>query len=446
MMIMNKKLVNIQLTFQRLCVGLMLLASCSLSSAEETYFEDLSLNGLSTYVQLRDDYYIGGLYLETLNSDAEDIIYSAGAKRMELRVLIDKWSPRRFAQQWNQLLLINNNADSINNFSDEILSFLDLPKDDLIAGDKITIDLDPANGTSVYLNGVKAFQVKDNEFFNLLLNTWIGPRPPSSGFKNNLLTLSTDTANTELLTRYESSEPSEERSAKVAKWFAIESKKTKKEPSEDRQSRDEDTQVAGIAPPSTDTTKAKRLGDNTTSIEKPELKIALETVSTLNKPVLELEKPAFTSASTSIATGVAGSAPVGSTNTTQKADGAPAENKTETEDVKSEQSPPEQDNGENNAQNEMFAAYQKMIVGLTFKNTEYPDRAYEFKQQGKVIIKVVINREGKVLDIIEESLSKYGQLNRAAVKAVKKTSPYPKLPSNLIAKEITVTLPFTFKI
>ena len=436
---MNKKLLVKQSLYRSLCTGLLILVSCSLSSAEETYFEDLSLNGLSTYVQLRDDYYIGGLYLETLNSDAEAITYSSGAKRMELRVVIDKWSPRRFAQQWNQLLLINNDSESINNFSDEILSFLDLPKDDLIAGDKITIDLDPAKGTSVYLNNVKAFQVKDNAFFNLLLNTWIGPRPPSSGFKNNLLILSTDAANTELLTRYETSKPSDDRSAKVAKWFADDPQTKKQTPRKSVQEQSDDTQIArAAAPPSTDTTTAKRIGGNTGPVDKPELKIAVDAIAIASKPVVELEKVALTSAPTTIANSGVAKEPVQSAATTN--------DKTQAEDAKTEQSKPEQVDSENDAQEALLLAYQKKITVLTFGNTVYPERAYKFKQQGSVVIKVVINRKGKVLDIIEVSPSKYGQLNRAVITAVKKTSPYPKLPEDLIANEITVTMPFTFKI
>ena len=70
----------------------------------------------------------------------------------------------------------------------------------------------------------------------------------------------------------------------------------------------------------------------------------------------------------------------------------------------------------------------------------------DFNQQGLVELTVVVNRKGKVLDIIEKTKSKHKLLNNAARRAIKSTAPYPEVPKNLEGEQVSVDLPFNFKL
>ncbi|MFT5575881.1 MAG: protein TonB [Bermanella sp.] len=128
-------------------------------------------------------------------------------KRMDIRVLAQSWSKRRFVQQWNQLILTNNNTDTHKAHLDNIIAFASLLKDDLLAGDHLTFDLLPDEGTTIKLNGTTLLKTSDPEFFNLLLSCWIGARPPSSGFKQNVLKLPTGERGTTLMASFDFTAP-----------------------------------------------------------------------------------------------------------------------------------------------------------------------------------------------------------------------------------------------
>ena len=115
-------------------MGIALVGHSLLATAQGA-FEDLTMNGLAAYEQLRKEYYIGALFLESLSSDPQVIRDMEGYKRMDLRITADQWSPRRFAQQWNQAILINNSEEVQQQLAEEIINFTNLPIEDLIAGD-----------------------------------------------------------------------------------------------------------------------------------------------------------------------------------------------------------------------------------------------------------------------------------------------------------------------
>jgi hypothetical protein len=58
----------------------------------------------------------------------------------------------------------------------------------LVAGDNFSVDWVPGVGTSVLVNGEPQGEpIKEPEFFNALLNIWLGPRPADSHLKDALL-------------------------------------------------------------------------------------------------------------------------------------------------------------------------------------------------------------------------------------------------------------------
>ncbi|MEE8056903.1 MAG: TonB family protein [Pseudomonadales bacterium] len=427
-----------------LLLGILFLALSSIATnslAQDSSFDELSLNGLASFVRLRKEYYIGGLYLEILNQDTGSVINMSGKKRMEIRITIDKWSPRRFTQQWNQAILINNDQESQEEFADQILKFTDMPKHELIAGDRIVINMDPSKGTTVYLNDQQMLKTTNNAFFDVLLSTWIGQRPPSSNFRNDILTLPTDQAGTDLLARYATITPTASRKKKIAAWMqptksktttkakAVAAKATASEP-------------AGFLPPSSDTTvTAKRANKTTPKAKVPTAIVQPKIVA----PKIAAPKPSITLDKSSLTSNL-----VKKPKPTAKQVKKPAPEKTATaaESAPKKVAKPAKPQvaAAEKEQKALLKTYRSNLIKLTLLNSAYPKRAMRLKQEGLVVLNVKVNRQGKLLDIVEERTSEHPLLNKAAQKAVKKTAPYPEIPRDLIGEEITVSLPFNFKL
>lgn len=438
---------NLLLLRQPLFVIFFALVISSQSNAQLDDSGQLTLNGLAAYQQLRNEYYIGALYLENPNTDTSAIINSAGKRRMELRVTIERWSPRRFAQQWNQLILINNEQAAINALANEILKFIDIPKEELIAGDVLIIDNAPDSGTRVYLNDTEVFNVAGNDFFTLLLNTWIGQRPPATAFKNDILTLPTDQQGEALLSRFKTITPSSQREQNVAAWF-----KEKQGPAtadstnddiasappgaEDNSSERQDTESTKQPNLSTAIATDNLATDNDSTLDEPKASKDLAASAAINTapPALDLVKPQLTD-------------PPQQVDETVLAE--PVLDKTVSEAVKaSELAAQAIAKAKQQAieQETLREQYRSEILRLTYNNTQYPKRALDFKQEGQVLIQVTLSRNGQLLGTSEEIASKYSLLNKAALKAIKKTAPFPVPPEKLQGNPITLSLPFIFKL
>ena len=147
---------------------------------------ELVLNGLAIHQELQAEYFIAGLYLPSPSKDTNEILAMAGAKRMEMRVTYDNFSPRKFAGLWRDSLVINNSPADIEKFGADMLRFSSVMGGKLVTGDQVIIEYRPGSATVISVNGNELARF-DANFFPLLLRTWIGPRPNSSDFKRDLL-------------------------------------------------------------------------------------------------------------------------------------------------------------------------------------------------------------------------------------------------------------------
>ncbi len=414
------------------------LLTTSPSHAQDNSFDELSLNGLAPYVQLRKEYYIGALYLESLSRDPIVALHSEGKKRMDLRITIDSWSPRRFSQQWNQLILINNEQAALEQFADGILAFVDMVQGDLIQGDRITIDSHPKSGVTVYLNQQKMFTEAENGFFKILLNTWIGPRPPSSGFKNDMLSLATDQAGTDLLVRYENLSPAETRQKQIASW--------KKAATPTPIIAEESSRNRAIAPPGSDTTvTAKRQNNSSTTTVEKDIVVAKPSLAA-PKPTIEIEQPALQQQPPP--TSVTSATPATAAVTVATVENLPPKPAPKPDPVTKPEptKPAAKEKTIEDEQQSLMAIYRSNILKLTYLNTQYPKRAMDFRQEGLVELVIKINRSGKLLDIAEKTSSEHRLLNKAAKVAVMKSEPFPEPPNDLLGDEIEIVLPFNFQL
>ena len=150
--------------------------------------DDLVLNGAAVFSQLSRDYYLGGLWLPQRSSSPDYITSADTARRMQLVVLAEHWSPRNWSRLWQNNIFINNESGSLPaDVQQGLMRFTRLLRDDLKQGDEIRIEYQPAGNTRVLLNREIVAASPGPALFNALLNTWIGQRPPSREFRRHIL-------------------------------------------------------------------------------------------------------------------------------------------------------------------------------------------------------------------------------------------------------------------
>lgn len=148
----------------------------------------LTLNGSAHYYQLTRDYYLGGLYLPKASNDINYIHAASTNKKMQIIINIPNWTPRRWAQIWQNNIAINNDSLGSNpQVQQALMEFTNFPKAELKAGDEIVIDYQVNGNSRVLFNNEVVFEVPGTEFFNYMVNTWIGKLPPTREFRQAIL-------------------------------------------------------------------------------------------------------------------------------------------------------------------------------------------------------------------------------------------------------------------
>lgn len=151
------------------------------------------LNGSASYLHLSREFYVAGLYLQQPSSDPAAILSGNTSVRMKLVVTADRWSVRRWQQQWLNNITINNPQMSANASTQQaLMDFTQFLREDLVAGDQVVIDYQPALGTRVLVNNEEAIRAEGVDLLRLLLNTWIGPLPPTRDFRQRILQQAND--------------------------------------------------------------------------------------------------------------------------------------------------------------------------------------------------------------------------------------------------------------
>ncbi|MFV8783787.1 TonB family protein [Microbulbifer sp. SA54] len=368
------------------------------------------LNGLALEQQFNKDRYIAAVYSERLSDNVGDLLDNGTPRRLEVRVIADHLSARRFRNQWLEGIAINNPGNTLSSQAQNMVTFANLFKGRFVAGDQLRIDYAASSGaTSVSLNGVKLGEIADREFFNTLLRAWVGAVPPSSDYRDNLLRAGQ--VESGILATYESLAPASDRIAQVEQM--VEQQSATEESAADV-ATPEPAQVAAAAKP------------------KPDLKadIPAPTLAALNTPAPAMPAPVTKPA----AQQVAASKPQPLKPTTTR--------KPEPEDELEEED-------EAPLTADMILArqiYHSMLIRHTFKNIRYPKRAQDRGQEGSVTLNVTIDANGKLKDVTTVQESRYASLNREAVDAVNRSEPYPATPAQLGKKEYQFSLPITFRL
>ncbi len=402
-------------------VAFLIAVSLSLSSKATPL-----INGVAIHSELGQESFIGALFTTTFSSSAKEILVAQEEKQLQVRILANRLSSRRFKRMWIEGLAINASASELENQAKNMAEFSNMLKVTLVRGDIFAVQRSN-DSVKVSINGSSLGEIEDVGFFDLLLRTWIGPVPLSSTFRRALLS----GGNTEgaLVDRFNSINPSDERITAVAKALTAQREKEK----ENKKS------VAIAAVP-----------DITPDIATPKI----DTAPSIKPPVI-VQQPSIPSASEPAEDS---STPVSSTEPAELTAPKPAEGQdvalATTPDAQepTEAAPITDSIIEDDAEKftaESLLSQQLYIAKLkkwTQRKIRYPQRSLEKNEQGTVRLNVTIDREGSLVKVDVTEEPKYGRLTKAAKKAVEKSQPYPAMPEDLNGENFEFSLPIVFRL
>ncbi|NNL56758.1 MAG: hypothetical protein HKO71_03325, partial [Pseudomonadales bacterium] len=393
-----------------------ILACCSFANALPL-IGALQLQGSAVYSQLQRDYFIAEVY------GNDSMANTSSTQLMQVTVLTGEWSKRSFYQYWAQAVAINNDAATVAALDSDLEAFKSIIKGSLKEGDQLVISRRGLAKTVVSLNTIELLQTSSDKLFVGLLQSWIGPRPPSSQFKAEISGASPGQ------TLPEAAVSSETRAKEIRAWLAPAKTTAKasaasgkaapsptgtgvldstKQPS----ARNSSLELATLAAPAAQA-KSKHAAAVTqakaeTGSRRPAGNIATAHIPTVT-PATSAKKvsspiymaaqqtpalqaaPSAQGVATSATTGQAGTKPAGPESSIAKAI------QTKAGDIP-QGSQASAIAGDSTADSGLLRVYRSNLLKLTYQNLIYPTGAINRNQQGKVILQVTLNRQGKVKD------------------------------------------------
>jgi len=145
----------------------------------------LELNGVGVRSKFFFNIYIGALYL-TKNAQQLTDIKEGEAWRVSMHFLYDEVTGKDLVDAWNDGFESNNTQAELSRYADQIKQFNGLFKT-VRNGEVITVNYDPATGTSVAFNGKIAGIVEGSSFAQVLLKIWLGSSPADERLKAAML-------------------------------------------------------------------------------------------------------------------------------------------------------------------------------------------------------------------------------------------------------------------
>jgi periplasmic protein TonB len=352
------------------------------------------LNGISSHSELGQEQFIGALFSETISNNADTLLSATQPMRIEMKVLSnDGISARRFSRMWIDGMAINNSPSVLTEQANNIVKLDSLFKGRLVKGDHVVFKLTPSKGVEISVNKVMLGNIANDQFFSLLLSSWIGKVPLSSEFKDNMLKVGD--VGLSLRSRFDQIQPASQRVADVSTW-------------------------AGQAQSSAASSSAR------SSSARSSIAIEVD----VPKPVITL--PPISGAeetSSSQAASVARSVAVASSAASKPMD--------EEED---------EDAGPAFTTQSLLARqfYVKEVIKLINKRVRYPAPAAQKGQEGSVRVSVTLDRQGNIISITATEPSKFNILTKEALAAIERAAPFPALPPELPGNTFNFTAPIRF--
>lgn len=149
---------------------------------------DLVLNGAGTRTKVVFNIYVAALYLEKKTKSAEEILASAGTRRMELHVTY-KLSAGEFMEAFNKAINANLTPEEYAGVAARMIHFSRAFRDvgEVDKGSVIVIDYIPSIGTVLTVNGKERQRIPGADFYAAMLKIWLGKNPVQDSVKKALL-------------------------------------------------------------------------------------------------------------------------------------------------------------------------------------------------------------------------------------------------------------------
>jgi len=184
----------------KIIFGILLLINVSFSAqaremADVSFAETVSINGVEQPLKLNGlgirykfffKIYIAALYVTKTSHDAVDIIKSDSPKRMVMHFLYDEIPQEKLVNGWNEGFE-DNLSDAERGVLQADIKQFNAMFETIKAGEVVTLDYLPAQGTVVTIKGVQKGVIKGAAFYRALLKIWIGEEPVTEELKEALL-------------------------------------------------------------------------------------------------------------------------------------------------------------------------------------------------------------------------------------------------------------------
>ncbi|MDB6096279.1 MAG: hypothetical protein JWM09_557 [Francisellaceae bacterium] len=149
----------------------------------------LKVQGAAIRTKFVFNIYVGAFYAVNKINSVKEALNDKGPKRMLFYILHDKIDKQTYQDAWREGIEANNSENILMTNNNKIDQFINYFDQDLNKGDTLMIDFIPKLGTKVFVNNKLKGLIPGDEFYNIVLNTWMGKKPPSSTFQKEILSL-----------------------------------------------------------------------------------------------------------------------------------------------------------------------------------------------------------------------------------------------------------------
>ncbi len=375
----------------------------------------LELNGVASFNELGEEIYLAGLYVGSRTTAPASLFSDLRERKMEVR-FSSSMSRRRWTTNWMQSIAINNSREHLEAAVGELSDVLGVFKGNLFRGDRVEIHYVPGQGTEVRVNGHVLASGHSADVFNLFLSSWLGPVPPSSQFRNQLLGVEESPDSTRFVTL----QPALDRIETVAVWAAP----AEAEPAV------EDTVAASEEAPA----------EEAVDPEMAPPVIAPPTLAAADEPEPEAAAAQPEPAESEPAPQPAPQ-PAPEPVPTEQLAAAPAA--TESRALEDD------DDEEVDLSVEAILSqrdYMSRLIGEVYSNLRYPERAVRRNYEGSVRMRLIIRRDGSLADMQLLEESRHAMLNAEAERAVRAAAPFAAIPDEVRSDQMEVELPINFRL
>ena len=146
----------------------------------------VQLNGVGYRKKFFIKVYIGALYTERLSRSRDEVIALEGPGRVMMHILYDEISSEKLVDAWNEGFENNLSDEALEKLRPQIVSFNTMFPT-VVKDDVIYIDYIPGTGTRVTINDEKKGVIAGRDFYNALLDIWLGEEPADKSLRKAML-------------------------------------------------------------------------------------------------------------------------------------------------------------------------------------------------------------------------------------------------------------------